>query len=107
MPELQASVFTESGRWLARCDFYWDEFGVVGEADGLDKYRAGFDAVRAEKLRQERLEMVGLTVVRWGFADLQAPGPLIGRLFAAFARAGRDRRWRTQFQPRFVMPSLE
>ena len=32
-----AGSTTERGRFVGRCDFYWDEFGVVGEADGEAK----------------------------------------------------------------------
>jgi hypothetical protein len=37
-PRLQANVFDSDGQWLARTDFMWDADGVVGEADGLEKY---------------------------------------------------------------------
>lgn len=44
----------------ARVDFCWEEFGVIGEADGIGKYVSGGvgmteDIVRAEKRREERL----------------------------------------------------
>ncbi len=109
-PELRPVILDALGRIIARVDFYWDE-GVVGEADGTEKYDQGFDAVRREKLRQERLEDVGLVVVRWGWGDLDRMDILEKRLRAAFARAGRrsaaDRRWTARFRPRFVVPSLE
>ncbi len=95
-PELQTELADVHGRFVGRVDFYWDRLGVVGEADGMGKYVSA-DVLRAEKVRQERLEECGLTVVRWGWRDL-ADGVLRRRLLAAFARAGRsapaDRRWR-------------
>jgi hypothetical protein len=110
-PELQTLIFDRGGRILARADFYWDEFGVVGEADGRDKYEAGFTRLREEKRRQERLEETGLVVVRWGSEDLAEPATLVARLRAAFARGARkpaeERRWSARPQPRFVVPDGE
>jgi hypothetical protein len=52
-----------------RLDFFWKEQGVVGEADGMNKYD-DIAALRAEKVRQERLERLGLTVVRWNWREM-------------------------------------
>ena len=95
---LQAEIHDSSGRWLARADFLWDDVGVVGEADGLEKYDAiETMPLRREKLRQELLERAGLIVVRWGWSDLTDPLPLIARIRDALARAARrpaaDRGW--------------
>jgi hypothetical protein len=103
-PELQASIFDPLGNFLGRCDFLWDEVGVVGEADGMDKYDdAQRTSLREEKLRQERFERAGLVVVRWGSADLNDIDGLVARLRAAYARAARQsepRRWRVLYRPR-------
>ena len=37
-PDLQPRIYDLDGRFLGRLDFYWDEFGVAGEADGRLKY---------------------------------------------------------------------
>jgi hypothetical protein len=104
-PEIQASVHARDG-FLGRVDFLWPDCGVVGEADGLQKYDAEPEALREEKLRQERLEAVGLIVVRWGFRDLEDVGALVARLRNAFDR-GRDhgdaRSWTIQKMPRFSL----
>ncbi|MDQ2749594.1 MAG: type IV toxin-antitoxin system AbiEi family antitoxin domain-containing protein, partial [Actinomycetota bacterium] len=72
-PELQLAIGDRRGRFVGRVDFYWDEFGVVGEADGLQKYDdATSPTLREEKIRQENLEETGLIVVRWGQAQLSA-----------------------------------
>ena len=42
---------------------------VVGEADGMTKYD-DIGVLRAEKVRQERLERLGLTVVRWTWREM-------------------------------------
>lgn len=89
-PELQVALFTSGGRFLGRVDFFWREFGVVGEADGLMKYDDGA-ALRAEKLRQEDLEDHGLVVVRWGYGQLSDIDAFIARLNRAFVRAASRR----------------
>lgn len=90
LPALQVRV----GNDIA--DFGWLEEGVLGEADGQDKY--GEDEVTrrrtfiAEKRRQERLEDAGFIVVRWGYADLLRPDHLAARILAALARGSARRR---------------
>lgn len=98
-PQLQPTVYDLDGRFLGRLDFYWDEFGVAGEADGLAKYDER-DALAREKLRQEDLENAGLVVARWGWTDARSrPGVLRRRLESAFERgqrrdlSGFDRHW--------------
>ena len=61
----------EAGLLLARCDFAWPEFRVVGECDGKVKYSGpqAADAIMAEKRREESLRQVGWWVVRWGWAE--------------------------------------
>jgi hypothetical protein len=98
-PQPQAPIADAGGRFIGRVDFYWDEFGVVGEADGALKY-GGIEGtpLYGEKLRQEDLEDTGLIVVRWGSADLRRFDAVAERLRRAFARGARregpDRRWR-------------
>jgi hypothetical protein len=77
-----------AGRFLGRVDFYWDDFGVVGEADGDGKY-GDRQALIAEKRRQERLEEAGLVVVRWGWQDLRDPDLLAARVRRALDRGSR------------------
>lgn len=58
-----------------RVDTLWDEFGVVGEADGRIKYQGQLVTGRTlwkEKLRQEWLENeAGFKVVRWTYQELR------------------------------------
>ncbi|MEO6887037.1 MAG: type IV toxin-antitoxin system AbiEi family antitoxin domain-containing protein [Jatrophihabitantaceae bacterium] len=101
MPELQTSIGDEHRRFLGRVDFFWREFGVVGECDGALKYVGDGkpSALMDEKARQERLEEVGLIVVRWGWTDLARFDAVADRLRRAFGRASSrpiaDRRWTT------------
>jgi hypothetical protein len=96
-PRSQAVICDERGRHLGRSDFYWDEFGVVGEADGNFKYERGQAAIVEERHRQKLFEETGLIVVRWGWPDLFRFGAVASRLSAAFARGARPgsalRRW--------------
>lgn len=84
---------------IGRVDFLWDDARVIGEADGLAKYRptdwrTTRDIVRAEKRREERLADLGYEVVRWGWEDANNPPRLAQRLRAAFARGLERRRGR-------------
>jgi hypothetical protein len=98
-PELQVRIGNESGVFVARVDYYWEEFGVVGEADGDLKYDGTDPApLLKEKKRQGLLEDLDLGVVRWGSADLRDFNPTAARLRRAFMRGQRTprvaRRWR-------------
>ena len=63
--------------WL---DFWWDDELVIGEADGLGKYRDRDDLL-AEKHRQEALESRARALVRWGMAQVVPdPQPMLRRL---------------------------
>ncbi len=94
-PELQVEVWL--GRtFLGRVDKLWREFNTVGEADGFVKYELSDELTRrqlfrAEKVRQEGMEDVGLEVARWTWDDAWHPkGVLDDRLERAFARGARQ-----------------
>ena len=73
-PETQVSLTDRRGKFVARVDFYFREYGVVVEFDGLVKYRdAAADVVVAEKRREDRLRERGLIVVRVIWDDLDTP----------------------------------
>jgi len=76
-PEPQVRIGDRWGRFVARVDFYWDEFGIVGEADGDLKYDDDDPTpLHKEKRRQEVLEQdLELPVVRWGNGDLPTSAP--------------------------------
>lgn len=96
-PRLQPEICDEFGRFIGRPDFFWDEFGVVGEADGDLKYERGRAAIVEERRRQQDFEQVGLIMVRWGWADLYSFDGVARRLWSAFRRGAplgsRERRW--------------
>lgn len=92
-PVLQAELGDEYGFFIARCDFYWPEFGVVGEVDGRAKYRQG-SVVIAEH-EEAALRELGLQVVRWDAWQAQYFDMPARRLRTAFGRGvpvGK-RRW--------------
>lgn len=99
-PDLQVRIGNGWGGFVARVDFYWDQFGVVGEADGAMKYD-GTDPtpLHREKKRQEVLEQdLELPVVRWGTSDLRDFGTVAARLRRRFAKRAQfpreGRLWR-------------
>jgi hypothetical protein len=110
----QAVILDERGREVARVDFLWPDYGVIGEADGWGKYREpeigppppdgpaarySLEAVRAEKQREDQLRDLGYEIARWGTADALSPHRGLGdRLARAFGRADR-RRVRGGFRP--------
>ena len=70
MPQLQRNIF-DHGRWVARSDFLFEEYDVVGEADGRVKYLT--DELWAEKQRQDDIEDAGYEVIRWIWRTAHAP----------------------------------
>jgi Transcriptional regulator, AbiEi antitoxin len=92
LPVPQPEIFTAPGVFIGRVDFYWDEFGVVGEADGAGKYDLAPTSLLEEKRRQEALEDAGVVVTRWGWDQVRRPRELGRQVTAAFERArARDR----------------
>jgi hypothetical protein len=65
-----------------RVDFFWPQWGVVGEADGRLKYRDPQDLWR-EKRREDALRRVVGTVVRWTWQEAWRASPLAALLSAA------------------------
>ena len=76
MPELQREFILSDGT-SAFVDMYWEEWGLVGEADGTGKYGIDDDEVdvrkklRDEKRRQNDIESLGNIVRRWQWEDYQ------------------------------------
>jgi hypothetical protein len=99
LPVPQSEISAVHGSFIGRVDFYWDEFGVAGEADGAGKYDLAPTSLLEEKRRQEALEGAGVVVTRWGWDELRRPWELGRRLTAAFERgqardrSGSHRKW--------------
>ena len=87
LPPPTPQAWIRDGDWAARVDFLWPRQRTVVEADGLIKYDDA-DVLRAEKLRQERLEELGYVVVRVTWAQVGASGAAVAdRIRRAFARS--------------------
>ncbi|MGW9112750.1 hypothetical protein [Microbacterium sp. NPDC055683] len=83
-PELQVTFLLEDGE--ARVDMLWRDANVIGEADGVIKYRGEFgdavEAIRAEKKRERQLREIA-SMARWGWAEVAEPQKLMRTLSAA------------------------
>jgi len=82
-PEQQVEVVARGRRY--RLDFLWRDAAVAGEADGRSKYLAAEDLWR-EKVRQDALRSIGISVARWDWAQALAGDPLLARLGEAGLR---------------------
>ncbi|MHA7248085.1 hypothetical protein [Arthrobacter tecti] len=86
-PELQHSFSDARGK-LAEVDFWWKDYGLVGEFDGRTKYlkpeylkgRTPSQVVIDEKNRENRLRALGLNVVRWEWPTAITPERLAEHL---------------------------
>lgn len=85
VPELQHHFRDAAGSMFA--DFWWPEFNVVGEFDGLGKYLrpewahlGTAEAVIREKEREDRIRALGPSVTRWGWAEARSPTLLADKL---------------------------
>lgn len=92
-PALQFDVLGLHGELVGRSDFCWEEQRTLGEFDGKIKYgrllapgQTVEEVVYREKLRQDALNDLGWTVVRWVWADLYRRGVIADRLRRAFVR---------------------
>lgn len=99
-PLSQVTIHTPEGAFVGRADFLWHRGGVIGEADGLGKYRGDFDAaglsvddmaarVIAERDRERALEALGFGVARWGNKDLWNGGDGLVRSLREARRRAR------------------
>jgi len=95
-PEVNCTVRDPSYRFVGIPDLLDPNVGLVGEYDGSQHRALGQHT--ADNAREERLEALGLTVVRATSIDLRAGRPrLVHRLRDAHRRAserGGPRRWR-------------
>lgn len=99
---LQYELRTAGGRFVARGDFGWPEFRVLGECDGMAKYAdpaqgSVADALRREKDREAAIRDLGWWVVRWTYADIAAG--MSRRVASALAAHGWDGRRRRSDLP--------
>ncbi|WP_138999330.1 type IV toxin-antitoxin system AbiEi family antitoxin domain-containing protein [Rhodococcus zopfii] len=84
-PDLQRIIRTPRGVFVARVDYFWERWGIVGEFDGMAKYE-GVDDVRAEKRREDALRDLGFEVVRWTWPELFRFETVVARFERALRR---------------------
>ena len=97
-PMLQAKM-RQGGTLLARTDFFWPKYRLIGEFDGDAKYlndeylgtQTARQAVLAEKKREDRLRAAGFRVVRWDWATASDPARLAACLRQAGLPSSRSR----------------
>jgi hypothetical protein len=97
IPRTQVWIVIDGVR--IRVDFFWEDVLLVGEADGLGKYRAkvGEDpllAIRKEKAREQLALADGIEVVRWGWHEVRNPRLLQRLVLAGLARGTERQRGR-------------
>ena len=108
--EIQAQIFTGAGECVARVDFLFPKLGVIGEFDGLAKYKkedlrgdlTAEEVVVLEKKREDRLRALGWIVVRWTWEELARPDLIVARIREAAEIAATSRRagyWRPTPRP--------
>ncbi|RFA07201.1 hypothetical protein B7R21_16555 [Subtercola boreus] len=87
MPELQSEFFDADG-FIGATDFHWPGVRLVGEVDGRQKYlkpeylegRSPGEVVYLEKLREDRLRNIDLSVRRWDWQRANSPTRLAALL---------------------------
>ncbi len=85
-PRLQVPIYDDEGL-VGIVDMLFDEWGVIGEADGLLKYDDRGMAFRAEKSREDRLRALGFIVVRWTWDEIINRPMLVVQRIRQAARA--------------------
>ncbi len=93
-PELQFEVW-DGATLIARSDFAWPEYNLIGEFDGAVKYgellqpgETAVDVVMREKRRDENLRRMGFWVVHWDW-DAAWHGSQMERIIRAGLTNGR------------------
>ena len=96
----QVTIRDESGKFVARVDLMVRGTGIVIEFDGLVKYRdRGFEALVAEKAREDELRRLGYVVLRFVWADLGQPGRIVQRVREAIGASHRNVDLRRAYEP--------
>ncbi|UIP57330.1 hypothetical protein DSM26151_01850 [Agromyces marinus] len=93
-PRVNVEVRDERGRFVARVDLLFEEFGEIIEYQG-DHHRTDVRQWRRDRTREAELEALGFHVTEVTQADLDDPHALIRRIAANLRRRG----WRSVPNP--------
>ncbi len=85
-PTPQVVVSDETGRFVARVDFCYEDLKLVIEVDGMGKYTTSEDLI-AEKRREDRLRELGYAIVRLTWEDLADHVVVRAKVLGGVARA--------------------
>ena len=99
-PEVNPAVRDEYGRFVARVDLLFRDYGEVLEYQG-DHHRTDIVQWRRDRARESELESLGLHVTEITNADLAAPRALVERIARNLRRRGwsGELRFSRQFPP--------
>lgn len=86
-PEVNANIFDEGGRWLARGDLVYARWKVLVEYDGWYHERSA-EQRQSDIARKERLDGAGWRVIVITAADMADPRAVVRRVGSALVAAG-------------------
>jgi hypothetical protein len=86
-PAVNATIRSPDGRFIARVDLLFEEYGEVLEYQG-DHHRTDVAQWRRDRTRESELESLGLHVTEVTAADLRQPRALVERVARNLVRRG-------------------
>jgi hypothetical protein len=87
VPMINVSIYTDSGRFVARVDILFEDFGEILEYQG-DQHRSDVRQWRRDRIRESELESMGYHVTEVVAEDLTDPAKLVRRIAANLRRRG-------------------
>jgi very-short-patch-repair endonuclease len=84
---INVDIRTSSGRFVARVDMLFDDFGEILEYQGAH-HRSDVRQWRRDRIRESELESMGYHVMEVVSDDLRDPARLIRRIEANLRRRG-------------------
>jgi hypothetical protein len=87
VPLINVSIYTDSGRFVARVDVLFEDFGEILEYQG-DHHRSDVRQWRRDRIRESELESMGYHVTEVVAEDLTDPAKLVRRISGNLRRRG-------------------
>ena len=112
-PILQ-QAFSDHGGPIGRVDFWWPDFSLIGEFDGVAKYvreeysrgKSAAQIVVEEKIREDRLRATGPRMTRWGWEIATTPQRLFVHLREAGLPSWRRSAYREELRANSAQPGV-